>query len=246
MSDMDTMFKVLNEYTQHHLSEGIIGLVENKYRPRKYHNLDHINFCLNQLDKFSGLTDDEKMILRLAIVFHDIETSETDSAQLATVLLRFTLKEEILSKPSTSIIGMIDLVISGTNHLNYHNYKMNLVEDELKLTDIMNDIDLAILGQNTERFSQYDESIAREYLKPHSDFLDFTRARLNVLSHFYNLPNIFNTSMFSAKFETKAKANLQFRIKLYGAILDLLRSGFAFAGVDQYVNALNMFIPPKA
>ncbi len=115
---------------------------------RKYHNLEHINFCLDEFNSVNGLLEDPNTV-EFAIWYHDIiyklgcQLNEEESAKLACQ----RGLDAWLGKLFSSKVK--DLIIA-TKH-------DKVVQDND--TKYLLDIDLAILGQNDEMYDEYDRSI---------------------------------------------------------------------------------------
>jgi predicted metal-dependent HD superfamily phosphohydrolase len=76
---------------------------------------------------------------------------------------------------------------------------------------ILVDVDLAILGQPTAIFLEYENNIRKEYSWVLEK--DFREGRAKVLKRFLDRSHIYSTSVFQAKYEDKARANLKASIQ---------------------------------
>ena len=162
---------------------------------RAYHNLDHIECCLNELNH---VREEIQSIdeLTMALFFHDIiydtkaKYNEEQSALLA---------DEILSEAGVSndALQLIHSLIMATKHP---------AEPTTKDEAIIIDIDLAILGQERDLYDQYEANIRQEYSwVPEADF---KTGREAVLKSFLNRDFIFELDYFSDKYEVSAQENL--------------------------------------
>lgn len=163
---------------------------------RAYHNLHHIEMCLDELERAEFLAEREPEI-ELAIWYHDAvydpraRDNEERSAELAVMLATSAKMAHI--RPA----AVRDLILA-TRH-----------DAAPASTDtrLMADIDLAILGQKPAVFDAYDEAIRTEY-----DWVPaatFGVERVKVLHRFLEQPHIYQTAMFRGRYETAARANLE-------------------------------------
>jgi predicted metal-dependent HD superfamily phosphohydrolase len=71
----------------------------------------------------------------------------------------------------------------------------------------MVDADLAILAADCARFADYDAAIRLEYA--HAPDEIYVPARAAILQRFLDRPQIYHTPHFQARYETRARTNLQ-------------------------------------
>jgi predicted metal-dependent HD superfamily phosphohydrolase len=168
---------------------------------RVYHNLSHIQDCLNEFDSASILTQfpDE---VELALWYHDSvydlpgEDNEGKSAQLVQdILLNASLSER-------SIQRVHDLILI-TGHV--------LLPEEMDGM-ILADADLSILGKPRGDFDRYRRNIRKEYAVIPED--QFSEGRRKVLQMFLDREAIYSSDFFRDRYEEQAKANLQWEINL--------------------------------
>lgn len=79
-------------------------------------------------------------------------------------------------------------------------------------TNFFMDADLAILGASREGYQHYMAAIRKEY-KMFPGFV-YKRGRRKVLQYFLQMKDIFKTEYFHEKYETQARANLEFELEL--------------------------------
>jgi predicted metal-dependent HD superfamily phosphohydrolase len=163
---------------------------------RAYHNLHHVEMCLDELERAEFLAEREPE-LELAIWFHDAvhdprgKDNEQRSAELAATLATQAKMAQV--RPA----AVRDLILA-TRH-----------DATPQSTDprLMADIDLAILGQKPAVFDAYDDAIRKEY-----DWVPapaFGGERIKVLRRFLDRPHVYHTAMFRGRYETAARANLE-------------------------------------
>ena len=159
---------------------------------RHYHNLAHIEDCLDQLAGIDGLSAAEREILTEAIWWHDVvydptrPDNEELSAQLAEQHVAAHLRDEV------------GRLIRLT--------KTHQVEPTDRLGAILISIDLSILAAEPPRYDAYAAAIRREYAHVPDDA--YRTGRADVLRRFAARPVIFPDAAFAKAYERKARDNL--------------------------------------
>lgn len=211
---------VENEYEM--LYDIFIDIIK-RYSKRKYHNLSHINFCLEQLynftyydrsnDEHKFLLTNRKMnnILELAILLHDVvydvvcTDSEDASAAYAKIILsRLSVNTEIVDE-------VCKLILSTKFYKDVTDVNFTDNEDSLKLIYLIRDIDLSILGSEKTFYKSYSDAIKKEY-NIYSPAIRKT-GRIDFLTNVLSFERIFATSYFFCKFETISKINMKKELK---------------------------------
>lgn len=160
---------------------------------RHYHNLRHIDACLEEYAEVRGLIQ-KPFEVWLAIWFHDAvydpkqKDNEGLSAQYAIENLG------ILERDSLELVSQL---IIATKH-----DKQAASDDERYIMDI----DLAILGKDRATFDGYEKSIRLEYEWVSED--RFREGRATILKGFLARPSIYQTEYFREKYEKTARSNL--------------------------------------
>ncbi|MBX2863843.1 MAG: hypothetical protein KTR27_09825 [Leptolyngbyaceae cyanobacterium MAG.088] len=170
---------------------------------RAYHNVQHINECLDLLDWAMEATPipwESRSLLEFALWYHDVvyqpqaPDNERQSADQAIAFLQ-TNGVEI------DQIHCVESLIMATCHF---------IEPEpgemAKLAGWMLDIDLAILGTSAQRFSQYNEQIRQEYAWVSEQV--YRTKRKALLAQFLDRPVIYHWPLFQERFECQARHNL--------------------------------------
>jgi len=178
----------------------ILGFYSEKHR--HYHTLEHISFCLSELEEYNRASYIycDSASLRVAIWLHDIiydttcSNNEERSVDFAKLIL-------IGSKTFCyDIISEVSELILLTKH-----------KKDTKLFDfggkLLLDIDLSILGQDAETFNKYELAIRKEY--SWVDELLFNEVRLRIVDDFLSRDKIYNISYFHNKYEKTARENLK-------------------------------------
>lgn len=153
---------------------------------RAYHTLAHVEHCLDEFEPVRATARDS-VAVELALWFHDAVyrpragDNEARSADLVRPISRRAAE-----------------LVLATRHA---------APPEDPDAELVVDVDLAILGQPAERFDRYEEEIRREYAWV-PGFL-FRRRRAAVLRAFLDRPSIYRTPRFRARWEARARANLE-------------------------------------
>ncbi|MGI8458740.1 MAG: HD domain-containing protein [Propionibacteriaceae bacterium] len=138
---------------------------------RRYHDVGHLRFVLDQIDALSG-RDHDLFVVRLAAWFHDAVydvptrelSNEEASARLAIRELgRVGLEQEDLGEISR-IIRMTQTHKPGSRDPN---------------GNLLSDADLAVLAGTPEEYAAYVAAVRAEYAKVSDE--DFDRGRFAVL-----------------------------------------------------------------
>jgi predicted metal-dependent HD superfamily phosphohydrolase len=178
-------------------------LVSAYNEPRRhYHNLEHINACLDYFDDISHLIE-FPVAVEAAIWFHDVIYhpmgfgNEKRSAEFA----RNNLLELGFSK---KLVATVSCLIMATAHPSHPHSS-----DEKYLADI----DLAVLGSDSDIFDTYEKNIRREFgWMP--GFI-YKRQRKTFLKSLLARQSIYHTGYFTEKFEEKALKNIERTVKHY-------------------------------
>ena len=159
---------------------------------RHYHTLAHIEQMLEVLPHAS------ETILG-AVWFHDAIYGGSESEERSAELARQALAE--LQFPAEEIAVVEQLILATKTHA-----PAGLPPDGQRFLDA----DLSILGSERERYRQYVEDVRKEYAPiPEPIFRD---ARNRILRRFLERPRIYGTDEFFARFEAKARANIEWEL----------------------------------
>lgn len=181
-----------NDYIGNGFAE-LVGHYSESHR--HYHNLHHVNGCLEALDEIGHLLSDPFSI-EAAIWFHDViydpksSKNEARSAEYAKEFLSTT------SVDSTTITKIIHLI-----YLTQHP-SSPCTNDEKYLIDI----DLSTLGAEETQYDRYEDWIRKEYAYIPS-FL-YKKGRRKLLTAFLDCEHIYRTPYFRECLEAKARANI--------------------------------------
>lgn len=164
-------------------------------KKRYYHNLDHLNNMLAQLESCRQLIKDWDCVL-YALFYHDYiykstaKDNEEQSAEVAKT------KMKSLKLPNEKINIVVEMILATK----IHNVSQN--------TDInyFTDADLSILGAPQDQYDRYTKDVRKEY-SIYPDIL-YKPGRKKVLKHFLDMPAIFKTTFFKDRLETAARENI--------------------------------------
>lgn len=164
-------------------------------KQRAYHTLQHLYECLILLESIRSDLSDANAV-ELALWFHDAvydpqaKDNELKSAELLEQYLAQDLSIDIVQKIKRWIIAT----------------QKHEATDELDLQFLL-DIDLAILAASPARFAEYEQQIRQEYAWVDPDV--YSIKRIEVLAHFYQTEQLYQTEYFQQNFEQSAKSNLK-------------------------------------
>jgi predicted metal-dependent HD superfamily phosphohydrolase len=166
---------------------------------RHYHNLEHVEECLSRLDEVPQLCENATA-LELAIWFHDAvyDPKAPDNEECSADLARQCLAEvgcgaELQDKIATLILATKTHEPGGSHD-----------------TAVLLDIDLSILGSRHERFARYEDNVRREFAWVPEEL--FAEKRAAILEMFLARTRIYQTDVFSERFEAQARDNLRWTI----------------------------------
>ena len=134
----------------------------------------------------------------MALFYHDAvyETHAKDNEERSAELARDVLEE--YCRMNDEIAASVASLILATRH------DATATGGDCR---VLVDIDLSILGAQIDRFDEYERQIRFEYSwVPESDF---KKGRAAVLEAFLARDTIYNTDLFQARLEERARNNLR-------------------------------------
>lgn len=169
--------------------------IEHLYtsKSRFYHNLEHLENMLTELDKVASQIKNLDVLL-FAIFYHDSVYKPTQSDNEHQSALLF---EKRISKTTFNYLSEVIAQIKSTK-------EHYLTDDD---TNILLDLDLSILGKNTDVYKAYCEKIRNEY-QFYPDFL-YRKMRIKFLKTMLDSESIYKTDFFKHEYEIQARENLQ-------------------------------------
>jgi predicted metal-dependent HD superfamily phosphohydrolase len=159
---------------------------------RHYHNLTHIEDCLDALASVDNLSPLDREILSEAIWWHDVvyDATRSDNEELSARLAVQHVREDLRQE-----VGRLIRLTKTHN-----------VQPDDRLGAILISIDLSILGAAPARYDAYAAAIRQEFI--HVPEADYRVGRARVLSQFAARPVIFPDAAFAAKYDRQARENL--------------------------------------
>lgn len=168
------------------------------YRGRAYHNLHHINYCLNMLGSLMGICKQQQPdAIRVALWFHDAiyipghTENEQESADFAAEELKAAGLTDEFAVRVKSLILATDFA------------GVCKIGDEL----VISDIDLSVLGASQETFDAYDAGIRQEYSAVPIE--RYKAGRKKVFEFFLERKSIFQTPIMADRYEVAARENIK-------------------------------------
>lgn len=184
----------------------------NSENNRQYHKINHVLDSLKQFELYCAdnpekLTDEEKVIFKLGIVFHNMgderlsTKSAEESAELAENFLEHAKKKY---KSRKSLLR--DLILS-TKHGD-NNFKPHHENEEL--CKLMKDINYSILGRPFVIYKKHVNQLKNEWIFAYGkeEVDNFYEKRRASLQNLVKKENIFSTEWFRNKDEIPAKINI--------------------------------------
>ena len=144
-------------------SSSVWNTIETLYNEdhRYYHTLIHIQRMLDLSTQYEESIQD-KLVVNLAIVFHDIiynpksGTNEEDS---------ITLFEDLLSSrlPATTVAAVRTFILATKSHsLPYSSD--HIIDGEMNDLKLFLDLDMEVLSREPEQYAEYAANIRKEYI----------------------------------------------------------------------------------
>ena len=159
---------------------------------RHYHNLAHIEDCLDKLAGIDGLSATEREILTEAIWWHDViyDPTRSDNEELSAQLAERHV--------AAHLRGEVGRLIRLT--------QTHQVAPSDRLGAILVSIDLSILAAEPQRYDAYAAAIRKEFAHVPDDA--YRSGRADVLRRFAARPVIFPDAAFARACDSKARDNL--------------------------------------
>ncbi|HLC59535.1 MAG TPA: hypothetical protein VJH34_03355 [archaeon] len=162
---------------------------------RYYHNIDHIKYCLEELDNVRDIVVDKDEV-EMAIFLHDVvyDTGAKDNEEKSAQFAR-----ELLTKMGIEnyFIRRVCKHILSTKH--------DKPTDDADSQIIM-DIDFSYLGFIPEAFDECRRNIRKEYGWVGEE--EFNKHTALFFQQFLDRPSIYSTEHFRKKYENLARENL--------------------------------------
>jgi len=215
--------------------ERIWGMIESKYADRTYHNLKHIEHCIEQgyvvlkNPQYSRGTSRHssfgQALINLALIYHDVEQGENAEQRSYELFLEHL--GGYFDENNQGPIYMIQDHILITDHFTFDPERDHPVfpidrRDRYAEGSVyVKDADLAILGSQ-EHYHKYMIDVAIEYLgcDASTEELDeYYKGRIDFLNQFLVQPMIYKTRAFGLLYEWYARENILQEIAMRKVVL---------------------------
>ncbi len=188
---------------------------------RHYHNINHINDCLVELENIPKdmLSSLERSIIETAIWYHDAvynPYSKKNEANSAWLFSQRSNNETPFGKT------VYETILATANHLVTQTaIKSFYIDNKLPLaTQLMLDIDLAGFGKPWKECLRNAANIRKEYYN--TEELEFQQGRLKFLETISKRESLYYTDYFKEKYHTQSQKNLIAEIQVTLARIDVL------------------------
>ena len=163
---------------------------------RRYHTLQHIEECLEELDEIEG--DEERLaLIEIALWFHDAvyQPLANDNEERSFAMA----KEFMLECEATeSVIEFVRDMILAT--------KKHRAKDDMDAA-IMIGLDLNIFAREPKRYTEYEKQIREEYAAV--PLAEYCSKRAAILEEFLARPVIYESETIREVYEEPARFNLE-------------------------------------
>ena len=196
-----------NEATSFH----IMNIIETFYNlpKRHYHNINHVEHCLKELDSIPGILI-SRPILECAIWFHDIVyiPGKRYNEQLSVDLFNTVFG---LGLPKFKYIEFVNRLILSTNISKALSNSIHTITESpyLREKKWISDIDLSILGQDWKTFCEYDRTIELEFCSSGIPIEAYKKGRREFFDKVLTWDTIYLTEEFKPRYEKKARSNIK-------------------------------------
>lgn len=166
---------------------------------RFYHNINHINDCLAELEQIPNISHNDRVVIEKAIWYHDAvyNPHSTENEIKSAALLQHN--------PTTTADHVRKIILATAKHL--------VTQENISLTtQIMLDIDLCGFGKPWEICKKNADNIRKEYYN--TTDLDFYKGRKNFLETIMKRESLYYTDYFRNKYHKQSRENLEAEMKL--------------------------------
>lgn len=178
---------------------------------RHYHNINHINFCLAELEKYEQAIQSLNDLQLLKIVTHAIWWHDAIYNPYSSI--NEESSEDLFRDYHHDVSSVLtfderECVREAIRATKYH----TIDQANLPLyCQVMLDIDLAGLGQDWSTFYKNGEEIRQEYA--HLDDGVFNRGRVEFFEALSKRTPIYYTYFFRSRYEPQARENVDNEIR---------------------------------
>lgn len=179
------------------------ALVRHYSEPhRAYHNLSHIMALLRQAEAERAHIN-RLEVVEFAIWFHDAiyDTRAHDNEQRSAAWAHHALQ----------VMGIDPHIIVPVEQCILATHRHEVSAPQIADLPLFLDMDMAILGAPNEIYRQYSQLIRAEYgwvPEPR-----YRSGRAEILKRFIDRPALFFTPMMAARFEARARHNIEWELQ---------------------------------
>jgi predicted metal-dependent HD superfamily phosphohydrolase len=176
---------------------------------RSYHAWSHPQALLELLAEVRSQLSDP-LAVECAILLHDAvyDPERADNERRSAALARELLTGVV---PTASLVRAVRLIEATERH----QIPDDTPEREAGDMRVFLDMDLSVLATADDAFDAYEAGVRHEY--DHVPEADFRQGRAAVLSGFLAREQLYLSDWGRARFETRARANLQRSLAALGA-----------------------------
>jgi len=170
---------------------------------RRYHGLDHLRDCLEQLDAAPG-TGPTRDLAEIALWFHDavyVPGATDNEARSAEWAARALVGAGADERQAREVARLIHL----TDHA-------RPAEDAVGA--LVCDVDLSVLGRPAAEFAEYERRIRAEYGEVPEPL--YRAGRATILARFLARDSLYRSGHFRALYEEAARRNLRHSLDRLG------------------------------
>ena len=169
---------------------------------RSYHDERHLDACLTELDSIHGLGEEDRRILRWAILWHDAiyEPGQPDNEERSATLAEAELSRCGVAEAEAAEVGRLIRLTKG-----------HIVEEVDRLGALLVSIDLAILGTDPQSYRLYAQAVRREYA--HLSDVEWRQGRPFVLTDLLARASLYPEPAFRERLEARARRNMEAEIR---------------------------------
>lgn len=171
------------------------SVIKRLYSDRPYHNLRHIEYMLKYIKDFKNISHKDKVLLRIAIWFHDLvyDPAKSNNKELSADFAANFLTSIGVDQCS---IDKVRWMIILTKHVGF---------PQTQTEDIICDLDLREIA--SPRFEKNAQEIRLEY--GHLNDEEWKKVRSKFLNFMLDKTYIYNTDLYRDTLEEKARYNLE-------------------------------------
>lgn len=172
---------------------------------RYYHNMDHVETCLETFKDFENLCSNADAVI-FALIYHDLVYTPGSTINEQASADRAGFDISYLGLSTTFRDRVKQLILQTT-----HSTSGTTIDDK-----IIMDVDMSILAKEKNEYLDYESDILKEYSPIFSEE-EFISGRLSFLTDLLMKSTIYQTQYGFDRYEAKARANIQKTIVCYKA-----------------------------